>query len=531
MKRSTTRWTTAFAAAALLGLPAGGWAQTPSPTQPPAKSAPSPTPSATSATHGSSAQKHLQLAKTAIDSISPAAVTDKTKSQLVEVKRHMFALDRAPAAIAPAGTAGKKTTATASWATDVAEIDRILTSLIRTPAATGAAAAAAPGNLDEATRGKLADAKTHIIAFAAAMSGTEAAAAAAADAAPTAVPDSVAASKAAANTPATSSKAETAPVDQDGARAQMTEARNTLTQLTQLPAAAQLSGEARAQVTQVIANFNELITTTHDWPVSYAKVEANLNALLGPESTDAEPAGGVATGTTGTTGATAPGVAGTSGVTPAAALDPTIRAKLIELRTHLKAYGKAAGGVPQAAAATVPTVSAAPSNAMTRPTSTDPAASPATAPAPILAATPATAPAPILAAAPATAPAPILAAAPATAPTPTPAAAPATAPTPTPAAAPAIAPTPTPAATPATAPAQAAAQATQVAAAEKVGHDAALRHIEAIEAILNGTGAAATGTPGSAGTSGTKLPTKLDHTQLEQLRVHVSELKRLVEKP
>jgi hypothetical protein len=526
MKRSTTRWTTALTAVALLGLPAGGWAQTPSPTKQPAKPAASQTPSATSATHGNSAQKHLQLAKTAIDSISPEAVTGKMKSQLVEVKTHMFALDRAPAETAPTGTAGKKTaratTATASWAKDVAEIDRILTSLIGTTAKTAATAAAAPGTPDEATRGKLADAKTHIIAFAAAMSGTEAAATAAA---PAAAPDSVStskptenASKATEDTAATASKAATPPVDQEAARTQMTEARNTLTQLTQLPASAQLSGEARVQVTQVIANFNELITTTHDWPVSYAKVEANLNALLGPESTEAEPASGVATGTT---GATAPAAVGTSGAASPAALDPAIRAKLIELRAHLKAYGKAAGGVPKSAAATAPAASAVPDSAVTRPTGTDPASIPAPAPA--------TAPAPTVVATPATAPTPIPAVALGTAPTPSAAVAPAAAPTPAPAAAPAAAPAPTPAATPATAPTQATAQPAQ-ASADKAGHDAALRHIEAIEAILNGTGAAVNSTPGTAGTSGTKLPTKLDHTQLEQLRMHISELKLLVAK-
>jgi hypothetical protein len=497
MKRATTRWTTALAATALLGLPAGGWAQTPSPAQQPVKTAPSQPPSATSAAAGSSAQKQLQLAKTAIDSISPAAVTDKTKSQLVEVKRHMFALDPAPT-----GTAGKKTaratTATASWAKDVAEIDRILTSLIGTSATAGATAAAAPGSLDEATRGKLADAKTHIIAFAAAMSRTDVATAT--DAVPAATPDGGAASKAAANTQVASSKAATAPVDQEAAHTQMTEARNTLTQLTQLPAAAQLTGETRVQLTEVIANFNELITTTHDWPVSYAKVEANLNALLGQESTDADPAGGVATGTT---GATATAVVGTSGATPTAPLDPAIRAKLIELRAHLKAYGKAAGGVPKTAAATVPAVSAAPDGVVTTPTTADPAPTPAV--------TPAAAPTPTPAVAPAAAPTP------------------AAVPTPALAATPTAAPAPTPAATPAPAPAQATAQPAQVPA-DKVAHDAALRHIEAIEAILNGTGAAATGTPGTAGTSGTKLPTKLDHTQLEQLRMHISELKLLVEK-
>jgi hypothetical protein len=517
MNRSTTRWTTALAATALLGLPAGGWAQTPSPAQQPPKSAPSQAPSATSATQGNSAQKHLQLAKAAIDSILPAALTDKTKSQLVEVKRHMFALDRAPAETAPTGTAGKKTTRattpTASWAKDVTEIDRILTSLIGATAAKGATAAAAPGNPDEATRGKLADAKTHMIAFAAAMSRTEVASAT--DAAPTAAADSVAASKAAANTPATSSTPATAPADQDAARTQMTEARNTLTQLTQLPAAAQLTGDARVQVTQVIANFNELITTTHDWPVSYDKVEANLNALLGPESTDAEQTGATATGTT---GATATGAVGTSGATPPAALDPAIRAKLIELRAHLKAYGKAAGGVPKAAAATVAIAPAAPGTAA--PTSPDPA--------PAAVASPTTAPTPTPEVTPTTAPTLTLAATATTAPTPTPAAPPAAAPAPT-AATPAAAPAPTAAATPATAPAQAAAQPAQVPA-DKSRHDAALRHIEAIEAILNGTGAVATSTPGTAGTSGTKLPTKLDRAQLEQLRLHISELKVLLGK-
>jgi hypothetical protein len=494
MKRSTTRWTTVLTAAALLGLPAGGWAQTAAPARQSAKSAPSQTPFATNEAQGDSAQKHLQLAKTAIDSISPTAVTGGTKSQLVEVQKHLAALDRAPAGTASTGTAGKKTTrastATTSWATEVAAIDRILTSLIGTTATTGASTAA-PVNVDEATRGKLADAKTHIIAFAAAMSGTEPAPAT--DAAPTAAPDSAAASTAAANKPATSSKAARGPVDPEAARTELTEARNTLTQLTQLPAAAQLAGEARVQVTQVIANFNELITTTHDWPVSYAKVEANLNALLGPENTDAEPTGAIATGTT---GATATGVVGTSGTTPAATLDPTIRAKLIELRTHLKAYGKAAGGVPKAAAAMVP---------------------------------PATAPPPSPEVTPTTAPTPTPAATPATAPTPTPAATPAAAPTATPAAAPAADPAPAAAATQANAPAQATAQPAQVPA-DKLGREAALRHIEAIEAILNGTGTAATSTPGTAGTSGTKLPTKLDRSELEKLRMHVSELKLLVGK-
>jgi hypothetical protein len=137
-------------------------------------------------------------------------------------------------------------------------------------------------------------------------------------------------------------------------------ARDTLSQLTQLPAAAQLSGDARTQVSQLISNFNELIGNPPDWHVSYQKVAANLNALIGPDNSDAEAAGGAATNATGATaaapGATAaPGAAatpdaattqgavGTSG-TATVELDPSIRAKLVEFRRNLNEFQKAAGG-------------------------------------------------------------------------------------------------------------------------------------------------------------------------------------------
>jgi len=177
-------------------------------------------------------------------------------------------------------------------------------------------------------------------------------------------------------------------VDEEAARRALTAARDSLSQLTQLPAATQLNGEARAQVAQLISNFNELITTQVQWRASYAKVAGNLNALLGPDNTDAEAAGGAATtaGSAGTTaaadpsaaatastatpnaGSSTPGAAGTSGSSPAGSqpgttagagaattgavgtsgstiqVDPTIRAKLIELRQNLKAFEKASGG-------------------------------------------------------------------------------------------------------------------------------------------------------------------------------------------
>ena len=112
----------------------------------------------------------------------------------------------------------------------------------------------------------------------------------------------------------------------------LTAARDTLSQLTQLPAAAQLTGDARTQVSQLISNFNELITTNVDWRASYAKLQGNLNALVGEQRADESPAR-AATGTA--------GAVGTSGTVT---IDPAIRAKLIEFRANLAEFEKAAGG-------------------------------------------------------------------------------------------------------------------------------------------------------------------------------------------
>jgi hypothetical protein len=155
--------------------------------------------------------------------------------------------------------------------------------------------------------------------------------------------------------------AQTAPaqpaLDQDAAKQHLTAARNALSEMTQLPAAQQLTGEARTQVSQLISNFNELITTNADWKASYAKLSANMEALLGPQVSDEARASGTA------------GAVGTSGTV---AIDPAIKAKLTEFRGHLEKFEKAAGGAePSAAAAAAPTASTPPS------ATTPPAATPA----------------------------------------------------------------------------------------------------------------------------------------------------------
>jgi ABC-type transporter Mla subunit MlaD len=110
--------------------------------------------------------------------------------------------------------------------------------------------------------------------------------------------------------------------------------------LTQLPAASQLNGEARNQVSQLITNFNELITTQANWKASYDKVSANLTTLLGADNSDAEAA---AAAPTAAAGAAPPAAVGTAG-TATMEVDPAIRAKLVELRKSLNDFKKAAGG-------------------------------------------------------------------------------------------------------------------------------------------------------------------------------------------
>jgi hypothetical protein len=136
-------------------------------------------------------------------------------------------------------------------------------------------------------------------------------------------------------------------LDPAAAKTHLSAARDTLSQLTSMPEAAKLQGDARTQVSQVIANFNELITTQNDWRAAYGKVDANLTTLLGPETPDVAVSGVTgAVGTTGTAGAP-PAAAPGPGGTP---LDPPVRAKLVEFRKHLKEFEKAAGGPAPAAA-------------------------------------------------------------------------------------------------------------------------------------------------------------------------------------
>jgi hypothetical protein len=159
-------------------------------------------------------------------------------------------------------------------------------------------------------------------------------------------------------------------MDVNAARQRLTEARDSLSQLASMPEASKLQGDARAKVSELISNFNALISSQSDWRAAYAKVNDSLTGLIGP---DTEPnanqgaaasaaTGTAATGTAGTAGTAGTGTAGTAGTAGAAEtagtagggipqLDPAIRGKLVEFRTHLKEFQKAAGGPAEAPAA------------------------------------------------------------------------------------------------------------------------------------------------------------------------------------
>ncbi|HET9663136.1 MAG TPA: hypothetical protein VFP00_02825, partial [Burkholderiales bacterium] len=348
--------------ATLLAIPSSGMAQTATSSQtPPAESMQSEQPD--------SPQVHLRKAEEALNSIPPAAVTGENKTRINDIKQRINKLERAAAGNQ---TAAEQSQAASNvrWDKEVADIDRILTQLIGPDAgaasatgATGTAGAVgttgsvrAEGSLDATAQAKLLEVRTHITAFAAAMAkgGTEQAVSANTATPPETSAAASAAGATAAQPPSTAQsteQAQSAPsqagqVDREAAKQHLTAARNALSEMTQLPAAAQLTGEARTQVTQLITNFNELITTNAEWRASYGKVEANLTALLGAEMADESANRAASSGTAG-----AVGTSGTAG-----ALDPAIRAKLVEFRNHLDKFEQAAGGEnkasdPSAAAA------------------------------------------------------------------------------------------------------------------------------------------------------------------------------------
>ena len=292
------------------------------------------------------------------------------------------------------------------------------------------------------------------------------------------------------------------PVDADEAKRHLTAARDALSQLTQLPAASQLTGDARTQVSQLITNFNELITTNVEWRASYAKVESNLSALIGNQRADESPA----TPATGT-----PGAVGTSGTI---ALDQTIRATLEEFRSHLLEFEKAAGGGASQSAANTPSPTPTTSSAPPATTPGNTAAPGSTSTPPSSVTSSASSAADSSAAPPETAG--TTGTASTTSSTPTESSPVGTSGT-----------TATSVPEPQTRPGPTRTQTAAPTESKEAGHSEALRHIDAIETILKGR--SPDKPAGTSGTSTGERSTSLDRDQIEQIRAHLGELRRLME--
>jgi len=369
--------------------------QQPTPTPQPTNPEPT-TPQPSAATSQSpdqsvSPQEHLRQAQEAVNGISATALPARNRASLAQLKRHLATLEKSGSGM-PAespSAASKSARSSANWGTEVAAIDKIITEMVGSDTAASTTGSTSPSPtgtsgskssatmIDDATRAKLMEVRTHITAYAAGMSGSPSTPRSEASmtpepSSPAAGAQSTAPSNAAPPTttpeqssPAQSSPAQSSPqsttppstaageaaqnpaaaqspqpqVDAEAAHRHLVAARDALSQMTQLPAAAQLSGDARTQVSQLITNFNELINAQTNWRESYQKVAANMNTLIGPDNSDAEAKGGAPTTQTGAT--PAPGAVGTTGTTT---IDPTLRAKLVEVRTHLTEFEKASGG-------------------------------------------------------------------------------------------------------------------------------------------------------------------------------------------
>jgi hypothetical protein len=125
--------------------------------------------------------------------------------------------------------------------------------------------------------------------------------------------------------------------NQEAARQALAAARQSLAELTKLPAAQQLQGEQRTAVANFISDFNAFATAQNDWRSKYEVVDQSLNRLLG-EASSAAPAT-----STPSTNAPSSSTDSSSAAAGSGALDPTIIAKLQEVRTHLTEFEQTSG--------------------------------------------------------------------------------------------------------------------------------------------------------------------------------------------
>ncbi len=200
MKRSTSGWTTAIAAAALLGFPGAGLAQTPAtphtPSQPPATQSPA-APSEQAQSAANTPAEHIAAAKQALASIDSSTVPASVKPQLAQLRTHLNNLEKEVARGNTGATASAKGSGS-KWGTEAADVDKIVTNLVGAEGAASAAPASEPSatgtsgrntaTLDDGAKDKLRDVRRHVTEMAASMSGAPGAGSAASAAAATSAP-------------------------------------------------------------------------------------------------------------------------------------------------------------------------------------------------------------------------------------------------------------------------------------------------------------------------------------------------------
>lgn len=394
MKGALNTWVLVAGAAALVALPADVRAQASPATAADVRE--------TESGQRRLAQKHLHEAGAAIDRIALDEQPTDIREHIGELKRRLNALrqDHGSAALEPAA---QEPTSTAERPDGVnreaqlAAIDRTLTALLGSVQTTGAtprphgtpAATSGQPGIEQTARTHLEQARTHITAYAAAMGSAEQAAesgapsdgvgspAAMAASAPPSTADATATTSPTDPTPSPTGTSPTdmpqtpaapGPAEYDGAlgasepvpqsRRHLLAARDTLASLTQMPQAAGITGDARVQVSQLITRFNELIATNAAWREPLDDVKRRLNTLLTVD--DRETPREAATGTSGTV-----------------VLDPDVRAKLVEFRSHLETFERSAGGQatgPGQQEASSSITEATPGELATRASETDPTA-------------------------------------------------------------------------------------------------------------------------------------------------------------
>ena len=214
--------------------------------------------------------------------LGTANLPARARAQVGELKKHMATLEGMAAAgntgavgvtqtPSPTNTKTRVSRATANWGNEVAAMDKIVTQMLGvSPTGTSGTTSTKPpaaGTLDDATRTKLTEFRTHLTAFADrdvdsdsdrrqhTENRTER----------TDTGDRTDATAGERQPPAQSAPPATEPaapaaqkVDAEAAKRHLTEARNTLSQMTQLPEAGKLTGDARTQVTQLITQLQRV---------------------------------------------------------------------------------------------------------------------------------------------------------------------------------------------------------------------------------------------------------------------------------